>query len=208
MRSLMQSVFRRNTERGFKMIKKTHHFASFALAAVMISSMLVGGCATSGQTGALAGGGMGALAGQIIGGSTSATLIGAAVGTGVGYMIGNEKDKKKAREMSQTSRQTNYSHSEVAPLARTRWNVVSLTPSGVTPAFTSMIVDFDSSGHVTTTTTYADGTIDVEKERYRVVGDTLIINKPGYLINEKYAIKGNEMVMDAEDFHVVLKRIP
>jgi hypothetical protein len=182
---------------------------SWGLSALLMGSiMLTGGCATSGQTGALAGGGIGALAGQAIGGSTEATLIGAAVGTGVGYIIGNEKDKKKAREMSQSSRSTDYSHSEVSPLARTRWNVVSLAPRGYAPAFVSKIVDFDSSGHVTTTTTLFSGAVEVAKERYRVVGKTLIVNKPGYIINAEYRIKGDEMVVDAEDFRAVLRRIP
>ena len=190
------------------MTGKTQYFALLALAAVMVSSMLVGGCATGGQTGALAGGGIGALAGQAIGGSTQATLIGAAVGTGVGYIIGNEKDKKKAQEMSQSSRPTDYSHNEVFPLAGTRWNVVSLAPRGYAPAFVSKIVDFDFSGHVTTTTTLFSGKVEVAKERYRVVGKTLIINKPGYIINAEYGIKGNEMVVDAADFRAVLRRIP
>lgn len=39
------------------------------------------------------------------------------------------------------------------------------------------------------------------KESYRVVGKTLIINKPGY------SISGNQMVAEAEDFSAVLMRM-
>jgi hypothetical protein len=174
---------------------------------LMVVLSLALGCATQGQTGALAGGGIGALAGQAIGGSTEATLIGAAVGTGIGYIIGNEADKKKAQQMSQTTQATNYDHTEVGPLANTRWKVVSLNPRNIAPAFASKIIEFDSTGHVTTTTTYPDGRVEVFKETYRVVGDTLIINKPGYIVNAKFSISGDQMVADAQDFSAVLKRI-
>ena len=97
-------------------------------AAVGILLLTHAGCQSGGGTGALVGGGIGALAGQAIGGDTGATLIGAAVGTGIGYMIGNEADKKKAQQMSQASRSNQYSHTEVSPLAGTRWTVVDVAP--------------------------------------------------------------------------------
>ena len=77
-------------------------------------------CATSGKTGALIGAGIGALAGQAIGQNTEGTLIGAAVGTGIGYIIGNEKDKKHAQEMSEQTRPHQYTHTEVGQLGGTR----------------------------------------------------------------------------------------
>jgi hypothetical protein len=178
------------------------------IALIVAFVMFIGGCATRAGTGALAGGGIGALAGQAIGHSTGATLIGAAVGTGVGYIVGNEMDKKKAQEMSQASKANNYDHSEVGPLGGTRWQVVSIAPRNRVPTFTSKIVEFGPRGHVTTTTTYPNGKVEVFNETYRVVGDTLIVNKPGYLINAKYAVKGNEMVVDAQDFSAVLTRLP
>jgi uncharacterized protein YcfJ len=178
------------------------------LAVCIALVVVVGGCATRAGTGALAGGGIGALAGQAIGHSTGATLIGAAVGTGVGYIVGNEMDKKKAQEMSQATKANNYDHSEVGPLGGTKWQVMSIAPKDRVPAFTSKIVEFGPRGHVTTTTTFPNGKVEVFKETYRVVGDTLIVNKPGYLINAKYAVKGNEMVVDAQDFSAVLTRLP
>ncbi len=177
------------------------------LATCLALVIVVGGCATKAGTGALAGGGIGALAGQAIGHSTGATLIGAAVGTGVGYIVGNEMDKKKAQEMSQTSKANDYDHNEVGLLGGTRWQVVSISPKNRVPAFTSKIVEFSPKGHVTTTTTLPDGKVEVKAESYRVVGDTLIINKPGYLINAKYGISGNELIVDADEFRAVLKRI-
>ena len=147
--------------------------------------------------------------GQAIGGNTEATLIGAAVGTGIGYIIGNEVDKKHAQEMSQTTSSAGYDHNEVTPLDGTRWKIVDLkAPEGRVPPFTSKIIEFGPKGQVKTTTTYSDGSVEVQEESYRVVGNTLIVNKPGYLINAKFGIFDDEMIVDAEDFRAVLKRIP
>jgi hypothetical protein len=166
-----------------------------------------GGCETSAQTGALGGAGIGALAGQAIGGNTQATLIGAAAGAGIGYIIGNEKDKAEAKTMSAGSREHNYTHTQVTPLGGTRWKVTMLDPHDFVPSYTSKVVEFREYGRVITTTTNPDGTVDVHDESYRIVDNTLIVNKPGYLINAKYRIEGNRLYVDAQDFHAVLQRL-
>jgi hypothetical protein len=61
-------------------------------------------------------------------------------------------------------------------------------------------VEFRRDGHLVTTTTFQDGTVDVEEERYRVVGGTVVINNPGYLINARHAIDGNRLLVDTESF--------
>ncbi len=165
------------------------------------------GCATSGKTGALIGAGIGALAGQALGGDTEATLIGAAVGTGIGYIIGNEKDKKHAQEMSEQARSHQYTHTEVGSLGGTRWQLVSLAPKDRVPPYASKIIEFRPYGRVITTTTSSDGTVGVADERYRVVGKALIVNKPGYIINATYGLSGNELIISADDFRAVLKRL-
>ncbi len=165
------------------------------------------GCATSGKTGALIGAGIGALAGQAIGQDTEGTLIGAAVGTGIGYIIGNEKDKEHAKELSEEARSHQYTHKEVGPLGGTRWNLVSLAPRDRVPPYVSKIVEFRPYGRVITTTTYSDGTVTVADERYRVVGKALIVNKPGYLINATYGLSGYELIISADDFRAVLRRL-
>jgi hypothetical protein len=179
-----------------------------AFACLMCTLAVTMGCQTGGQTGALAGGGIGALAGQAIGGNTGATLVGAAVGTGVGYMIGNEADKKKARTMSDGTPVPNHQHDEVGELGGTRWKVVSLAPRDFAPPFTSKIIDFQPNGRVITTTTNPDGTVDTFNEHYRVVGSTLIVNRPGYLINARFSVSGKELIVDADDFRAVLERLP
>ncbi|MBW1896819.1 MAG: hypothetical protein JRI47_07145 [Deltaproteobacteria bacterium] len=49
--------------------------------------------------------------------------------------------------------------------------------------------------------------MDVEEERYRVVGSTLVINKPGYLINAKYSIDRSMLIIDAEKYSAVYQRL-
>ena len=191
--------------------KRTAAGAAAALSALFLITLTGGGCETSRGTGALVGGGIGALAGQAIGGDTGSTLIGAAIGSGIGYVIGNEKDKQHADEMTTTDRGReglpDTSHDETGPLGGTRWVLISLAPSDVAPPYESKVIEFRPDGRVITTTTSSGGLVDVFNERYRVVGDTLIINKPGYLINAEYRITDDEMIVDAEKFRAVLRRL-
>jgi hypothetical protein len=60
-----------------------------------LSLLIVTGCESDAQTGALIGTAAGAGIGQLAGRDTEGTLIGAAIGGGVGYIFGNEQDKKK-----------------------------------------------------------------------------------------------------------------
>jgi hypothetical protein len=160
------------------------------------------GCATmdKSEMGALGGAGVGALVGQAIGHNTAGTLIGAGVGLGLGYIIGNEVDKSDAKKRQAVTPK------EVEPLANTTWQVVSITPRPKKP-FHSMVTRFNGNGTVTTTKTYANGKVETDEESYRVVGSTLIINDPGYVINSRYRIDGNKMYLDTGDHSIVMQRV-
>lgn len=174
-------------------------------AFVALGALVLGGCQTRAQTGALGGAGVGALIGQAVGSSTEATLIGAAVGTGVGYLIGNEMDKKAAKEEEENRRHAAYTP-PASPLTGTTWMVLSVNPRP-TPDFRSMVVEFRPNGQVVATKTMENGAVLVERETYRVVGNTLIVNKPGYLINARYRIDGDQLILDADRFSGVLRRV-
>jgi hypothetical protein len=171
--------------------------ASVLTIYVCATIVTIGGCQTRTQTGTLAGAGIGALAGNLIGGDSKATLIGAAIGTGAGYLIGNAQDKKAAKA---------YDMSQPTPLTGTKWKVASLVKAD-TPEYTAIFVEFKPDGKVVTTRHEPGGTMTVTEERYRIVGNTLIINKPGYLINADYQISGNELIVNCEQFRAVLRRI-
>lgn len=190
----VRGAFYSNVSRGI---------ALFSCCALLVLT----GCATSAQTGALGGAGAGALMGQLIGHSTGATLIGSGIGMGLGYIIGNEMDKKKAQEKSAKTKANNYNHDETGDLGGTRWKQTSIYPKPKEPESGVVMLEFQREGHLITTTTYRDGTVDVEDERYRVVGDTIVINRPGYLINGKYRIDGNMLVIDASNYSAVYQRL-
>ena len=177
-------------------------------ATICLIAWLFAGCATKARTGAAGGAGAGALAGGLITGSTQGALIGAGIGMGLGYIIGNEADKKDAEKKNQSTPPEEYAHDEVGPLGGTRWKVVSLVPKDTFGPYVSKVVDFKPNGRVVTTTTNQDGSVDVYNEHYRVVGQTLIVNKPGYLINSKFGVKGDQLIVDSEKFRAVFERIP
>ena len=175
------------------------------LAFTLTIALSLTGCQTKGQTGALIGAGIGALAGQAIGGNTAGTLIGAGAGAGIGYIIGNEQDKKDARRLQGDSRR--MSHLEVGSLGGTRWKIIKITAPEEFPEARSRIVAFSENGHVTTTTTHADGRVETSTEFYRVSGDTIIVNKPGYMVNYKFMRKGDTLTLEVKACHIILQRI-
>ena len=179
------------------------------LIAAILIALIAGGVAaqeSSGKKkGMLWGAGLGAVAGGVIGGHGSDALIGAAVGTGIGYVIGNESDKKKAQEMSAQSPSGKHS-SDTEPFAGTTWKLQDWSPKSGKETFKSKTFSFGKDGWLTTHTTNKDGRKTTDRENYRVVGDTLIVNKGDYLLNFKYTISGDQLTVDSEKLRVLLKR--
>jgi hypothetical protein len=174
----------------------------WCVCTVMVSlALLIGsGCETKKQSGALAGAGVGALIGQMAGGSTQATLVGAAVGTGVGFVIGNEMDKKDAKSREAVKVE------ETLPLANTIWQVTSIVPKPEKPV-KSLVCHFKPDGTVISTRTFEDGHVETANERFRIVGDTLIINQTDYVVNVRFKINGNQMIANTDKYSMVLTRV-
>ncbi len=178
------------------------------VAAILIATLAGSAFAqsetSSKKKGMLWGAGLGAVAGGIIGGHGSSALIGAAVGTGIGYVIGNESDKKKAEEMNAQSK--NSTHGETGPFAGTTWRLQDWSPKTGKEEWQTKSFAFGKDGWVTTTTTHKDGRKATERENYRVVDNTLIVNKGDYLVNYKFAIQGDQLTVDASKGRAILKR--
>ncbi len=173
------------------------------IAMVAVTLLFGAGCATKGQTGAAVGAGTGALIGGLANmhGSWGATaLVGAGVGAGVGYLIGNEKDKKDAA-MRQAA-----SEAELKPLAGTTWQVISINPKPE-KEHKSIVAHFRPDGIVVTTKTDMDGKVETMTEGYRIVGSTLIINKPDYVENTQFKIDGDKLIIDFGNGSAVLHRV-
>ena len=180
------------------------------------------GCETDAQTGSLIGVGIGALAGQAIGGDTGGTLIGAAAGGGLGYIFGNEADKKKARdhrEYDPRSRRLAHAPSHTSDissepthsatteaLAGTTWQVLSLIKDGQPKNCEAMTFSFQPNHRLVKRQTFADGSVDTTYETYTVVGDTLVIEGNGYILNALYDLNGDRMIITAPNFRTVLNR--
>jgi hypothetical protein len=153
------------------------------------------------------GGGLGALFGQAIGGDTESTLIGGAIGATIGHVIGNKKDKKHAEELAEKTKDDEYHHQEVDALGGTRWQLKDITPKDLVPEFKTKIVYFREDGSLETITTDADGELTLSKETYRVVDNTLVVNKPGYIVNARFKIDEDLLIVSTNEFSAVLKRI-
>jgi len=186
-----------------KMIAHRHVSISLLTFFALIAS-LIAGCAgmDKATTGAAAGAGIGALAGQLIGHNTAGTLIGAGVGAGLGYIIGNEMDK------SETSKRQTVTADETKPLADTTWQIVNVTPKPKhKDPYTSRVSHFQPNGTVISTLMKPDGKVETTKERYRIVGTTLIINHDNYVVNARFQINGNQMILDTGEYSMVLQRL-
>jgi hypothetical protein len=183
-------------------MKNTRHVKGAWCILLVLTVFVSAGCESMNQAqkGAAGGAAIGALAGQIIGGNTAGTLIGAGVGVGVGYLIGNEMDKKDAKK------QQAIKPEETQPLVNTAWQVLSINPKPKKP-FNSMVVRFDTNGTAITTMVFPGGKTETRTERYRIVGDTLILNHNDYLINARYQIDGNRMYLQDGKFTAVLQRV-
>jgi len=178
------------------------------------------GCRTRGQTGALTGAGIGALAGQAIGGDTEGTLIGSGVGAGIGYIIGNEMDKSRARDLEHNSRRRSHHHNpgpnhnrnrtphdEVGPLGGSHWRVIEMSPPGPMRNVESKLLEFGPEGELTTITTFDDGRVEVDRESYRIVDSTLVMNAPDFMVNADYIIEGDRLTIEAPEFQIVATRL-
>jgi hypothetical protein len=185
-------------------MEKSRKFISIICIMGMLLTVSLGsGCATKGQTGALAGAGAGAAIGGLANmhGSWGATaLLGAGIGAGIGYLIGNEEDKKDAAKRQAATMD------ELKPLAGTTWQVISIEPKPK-DEYKSIVANFRADGYVVTTKTNLAGKVDEVSEQYRVVGSTLILSKPDYVTNNKFRIEGNRLYIDYGDGSAVLQRI-
>lgn len=98
------------------------------------------------------------------------------------------------------------STSEMQPFADTAWRVSSMSPPP-RRAFDSMTLHFQPNGHVITTTQLPGGSMRVDSETYRVVGNTLIINGSDYLTNSAWTLTGNTLTLVNQTFRTTLERV-
>lgn len=164
------------------------------------------------------GAGIGALLGQAIGKDTESTVIGGVIGAGVGRIVGKEKQKAATAQPAPTAETAPPAKPEpvaqAAPapeapqlLANTLWKLDKLQPKDRVPAFFSKVIVFRSDGTLQTLTTDPEGNITLSEEAYSIVGDTLVVNKPEFTIHARFLLDGDQLIISAEDFSAILKRL-
>lgn len=70
-----------------------------------------------------------------------------------------------------------------------------------------MVTRFRSDGSILTTKTHKDGTVEGQEKSYRIVGSTLIFSKTDPVINTRYEIDGDRLILDTGEASIVIKRI-
>lgn len=185
----------------------------------------------------LRGAGIGALLGQAIGHDTEGTLIGGVVGAGVGYVVGGKKEEAQSAKTQApppapvqapapaakpASMKEPQPSKEEPPApegkeAKTAdpaealygdyWAVKSISPKDRVPPFFSKLVFFLPDGRLQTLTTSPEGHVTLSEESFSTVDDTLVVKKPDYVIQARYKMEGDQLILSAEDFSVVLERV-
>lgn len=195
---------------------------SLGLVLLCAALALSGGSATAQETkkSTVKGAGIGALLGQAIGHDTESTVIGGVIGAGVGRIVGKEKEKEKA-EAAQSAppaattappKATTLPAPAPEPdpalaLPNTIWKLDSLQPKDRVPAFFSKVITFRPDNYVQTLTTDPEGNVTLSEESYSAVGNTIVVNKPEYTIQARFKVDGDQLIISAEDFSAILKRI-
>ena len=71
----------------------------------------------------------------------------------------------------------------------------------------SIVAHFRPDGTVKVTKTDMQGKVETTTEGYRIVGSTLILNKPDYVENTRCKIEGDRLIVDYGNGSVVLQRV-
>ena len=167
---------------------------------VGVAAAVLSGCKTKEMEGGLAGAGVGPLIGQPSGEESAHTLSGRGLGGGVGYIIGDELDRADVENRDEPM------PAELIPLIGTDWELVSVEPAPP-KSIRSMVVRFKPGGRVATKRTFEDGKSVSAEESYRVVGYTLIVNRPGYIVNAKIRIEGGRLYLETAERRAVFRSL-
>jgi len=200
-----------------------------ALCAAVGLSLGLPAFAQSGQTqkSTLRGAGLGALLGQAMGHDTGSTIAGAVVGAGVGRVVGKKKEQEQEAQATQAAPpQQTAALAPSAPAGQPTapaavagaddpaqalydsfWQVESIMPKDIVPPFFSKLVLFLRDGRVQTVTTTPEGKASLNDESFSAVGDTLVVSKPDLQVQVKYKVEGDQLILSAEKFSAVLKRV-
>lgn len=95
---------------------------------------------------------------------------------------------------------------DLGPLVNTKWLVTNMNPKP-DKAYVSMTVKFQPDGSMVQTTVSEDRSEKIDAFGYRIVGSTLLINKPKGEVNARFKMEGTLLVIDTGDVSMILQRM-
>ena len=98
------------------------------------------------------------------------------------------------------------SKTNLGPFPNTKWQILSVIPKPNTP-FKAVYLTFQPDGTLAMTTESPDGKISTSIQKYSVVGDSMLLSKPGTTTNVKFRVDGSTMHVDTARFSIVLERV-
>jgi hypothetical protein len=94
----------------------------------------------------------------------------------------------------------------LGPFPNTKWQILSVVPKPKTP-FNSMYLAFQPDGTLIMTTESPDGKISTSVHKYSVVGESMLLSKPGSSTNVRFRVDGNTMHVDTGRASIVLEKV-
>jgi len=98
------------------------------------------------------------------------------------------------------------SKTNLGPFPNTKWQILSVVPKPNTP-FKTVYLTFQPDGTLAMTSESPDGKITTSFQKYSVVGDSMLLSKPGSTTNVRFKVDGSTMHVDTSRFSIVLERI-
>jgi hypothetical protein len=113
-----------------------------------------------------------------------------------GHMFGEDSTSSKTRSSS----------ANLGPFPNTKWQVLSVVPKP-NSQFTAMYLAFQPDGTLAITTETADGKASTTFQKYSVVGESMLLSKPGSTTNVRFRVDGGTMHVDTGRSSIVLEKI-
>ncbi|HUK06114.1 MAG TPA: hypothetical protein VLV90_13650 [Burkholderiales bacterium] len=103
--------------------------------------------------------------------------------------------------------QASATRAETGELGGTTWRLLDWSSKTGTEDFKDKVLVFGTDGWVTTTITHKDGRVATERESYRVVGNTLTLDKGGRLVSYRILRQGHQLNVEGDRDWSVLGRL-
>jgi hypothetical protein len=95
---------------------------------------------------------------------------------------------------------------QLGPFPNTKWKITSIVPK-LEKVFKSISFSFQSDGTMVETTEEPDGKVVTSTQKYRVLGATMLLSKPGANTNVRFRIDGKTMLVDTGVYSIILEQM-